>query len=430
MRIGVLSSDIGLNLEIEKELSRFASMDMIGFYSETEHAIEFLNYEMPEIAIINFSDQALDRRHIIEQVTADTWLHDFGIIGIFDRGMDEEKKLADSLKRLNMLNLFERGRIFGNLAKTIDIIKENRQVISQRDISDKFTDKVSGSLAIDNDVLAVPSYVNLLAICLSSRGFADEEVKTNFTIALSELILNGIEHGNCKISYDEKKAFLDQGRGIFELVAEKCKDPHVSAKRVTLEYEILPERSTFRVRDQGDGFDVRNYLASRATRDATALLGRGIMMARGFAKSLSYNSKGNEATLIIEHRPTDMASPQGFKEEEAVRFKKGDIVFREDEASTFVYYILSGRFNVFHKKQHVGLITPADIFMGEMSFLLDNRRSATVRAEEDGKLIRISKKSFIKVIKRYPHYGIFLSRLIAQKLARTNAATAHYMAGQ
>jgi hypothetical protein len=33
------------------------------------------------------------------------------------------------------------------------------------------------------------------------------------------------------------------------------------------------------------------------------------------------------------------------------------------------------------------------------------------------------------VIKRYPHYGIFLSRLIAQKLARTNAATAHYMAG-
>jgi CRP-like cAMP-binding protein len=64
-----------------------------------------------------------------------------------------------------------------------------------------------------------------------------------------------------------------------------------------------------------------------------------------------------------------------------------------------------------------------------MSFLLDNRRSATVRAEEDGKLIRISKKSFIKVIKRYPHYGIFLSRLIAQKLARTNAATAHYMTG-
>jgi hypothetical protein len=429
MRIGVLCSDNSLNLDIEKELTHFSSADMIGYYSETEQAIEYLNFEMPEIAIINFSDQVLDRRHIIEQITADTWLHNFGIIGLFDKSVDQEKALADSLKRLNVLNLFEYGRIRSNLAKTMNIIRENLQVISQRDISDRFTDKVSGSLTIDNDVLAVPSYVNLLAIYLTNKGFADEEVKTNLTIALSELILNGIEHGNCKISYDEKKVFLDQGRGIFELVADKCRDPRISAKRVTLEYEIHPERSTFRVRDQGDGFDVRKYLASLATRNTTALLGRGIILARGFAKSLSYNSKGNEATLTIEHCPTDIASPQGFREEEAVSFKRGDIVFREGEASTFVYYILSGRFSIFHKQQHVGFITPADIFMGEMSFLLDNHRSATVRAEEDCKLIRIHKNSFIKVIKNYPHYGIFLSRLIARKLARTNATTARYLSG-
>ncbi len=430
MRIGVLSSDIGLNLEIEKELSRFASSDTIGFYTETDQAVEYLNFEMPEIAVINLSDQILDRRHIVEQLIADTWLHDFGIIGTFDKNTDDEKALAESLRKLNVLNLFERARIKGHLSKTIDIIMENRQVISQREISGRFTDKVSGSLIIDNDVLSVPSYVNLLAICLSNKGFADEGVKTNLTIGLSELILNGIEHGNCKISYDEKKAFLDQGRGIFELVAEKCRDPKIAEKRVTLEYEIRPERSTFRVRDQGDGFDVRRYLSSMAARDTTALLGRGIMMARSFSKSLSYNAKGNEATLTIEHRPTDMASPQGFSGEEAVKFKSGDIVFREGEASNFVYYVQSGKYGVFHKKQHVGYVTPADIFLGEMSFLLDNCRSATVRAEEDGKLIRISKKSFIKVIKSYPHYGIFLSRLMARKLARTNATTARYMGAE
>jgi hypothetical protein len=429
MRIGVLSSDGSLNQEVESELSRYASTDTIGFHAEMEQAIEYLNFEMPEIAIINFSDKLLDRRHVIEQITADTWLHNFGIIGLFDKGRDEEKALAGSLKRLNVLNLFERGRIRGNLAKTMDIIKENRQVISQRDISDRFTDKVSGSLVIDNDVLAVPSYVNLLAIYLSNKGFADDEMKINLTIALSELILNGIEHGNCKIGYEEKQDVLSKGRGIFELVAEKCRDPKIAAKRVTLEYEISPERSTFRVRDQGDGFDVRKYVASLPTRDTTALLGRGIIMARSFSKKLSYNAKGNEAILIMEHRPTDMASPQGFRGEEAVGFKKGDIVFREGEASNFVYYILSGRYSVFHKKQHVGFITPADIFMGEMSFLLENRRSATVRTEEDGKLIPISKKSFINVIKSYPHYGIFLSRLIARKLARTNATTARYMSG-
>jgi hypothetical protein len=430
MRIDVLSSNPGLDQAIESELSRFAPTDVVSFQRETGQAIEYLNFEMPEIVIINFSDEALDLWHIVDQIIADTWLHNFGIIGLFDGNRDDEKALADSLKKLNMLNLFEVERMRGNLAKTITIIKQNRQVISQRDISDKFTEKVSGSLVIDNDVLAVPSYVNLLAIYLYNKGFADEEVKTNLNVALRELIVNGIEHGNCKITYDEKKAFLDSGRGIFELVAEKCRNTLIAGKRVTLEYEICQEHSTFRVRDQGDGFDVRAYLTSLATRDITALLGRGIIMARSFSKKLSYNAKGNEATLTIEHRPVDLASPQGFVNEEAVRFKRGDIVFQEGEASDFVYYILSGRFSVFHKKQHVGFITPADIFMGEMSFLLDNHRSATVRAEEDGRLIRISKKSFINVIKRYPHYGIFLSRLIARKLARTNANTARFMSGE
>ena len=138
MRIGVLSSDIGLNLDIEKELTRFSSADLIGYYSETEQAIEYLNFEMPELAIVNFSDPAIDRGRLIEQVAADTWLHNFGIIGLFDKNTDQEKPLAESLKKLNILNIFERGRIQGYLAKTIDIIKDNLQVISQRDISGRF----------------------------------------------------------------------------------------------------------------------------------------------------------------------------------------------------------------------------------------------------------------------------------------------------
>lgn len=430
MRIGVLCSNRNLDQAIQDELSRFSAGDVVGFHRETEAAIEYLNFELPDIVIINFSDSVINRQFIVEQIVADTWLHGFGIIGLFDKQKDDEETLTVSLKKLNILNLFEFGRLTGNLSKTIDIIRQNRQIISQRDISDRFTEKVSGSLAIDNDVLAVPSYVNLLAGYLYNKGFADEEVKTNLRIALSELILNGIEHGNCKIGYEEKKAFLDSGRGIFELAADKCRDPQIAAKRVTLEYEITPERSTFRIRDQGDGFDVRSYLASLATRDTTALLGRGIIMARSFCKKLTYNARGNEATLVMEHKPVDMASPQGFREEDAVKFKRGDIVFQEGEASNFVYYVLSGRFSVFHKRQRVGAITPADIFMGEMSFLLENRRSATVRAEEDSKLIPISKKSFINVIKRYPHYGMFLSRLIARKLARTNATTARYMSGE
>jgi CRP-like cAMP-binding protein len=68
----------------------------------------------------------------------------------------------------------------------------------------------------------------------------------------------------------------------------------------------------------------------------------------------------------------------------------------------------------------VSSLTPDDVFMGEMSFLLNNRRSATVRAETDGTLIRISKRDFVRAIKEKPHYALFLSRLLAQRMARRN----------
>ena len=62
--------------------------------------------------------------------------------------------------------------------------------------------------------------------------------------------------------------------------------------------------------------------------------------------------------------------------------------------------------------------------MGEMSFLLNNRRSATVKAETYGRLIKISRKAFVSVVKKYPHYGIFLSKLLARKLVRANQMNA------
>jgi CRP-like cAMP-binding protein len=51
-----------------------------------------------------------------------------------------------------------------------------------------------------------------------------------------------------------------------------------------------------------------------------------------------------------------------------------------------------------------------------MSFLLNNKRSATVIAVGRGQLMKISKQAFINAIREHPHYGIFLARLLAQRL--------------
>jgi CRP-like cAMP-binding protein len=114
----------------------------------------------------------------------------------------------------------------------------------------------------------------------------------------------------------------------------------------------------------------------------------------------------------------------GFSQERVISVMKGDIVLKENDPSDYLYYIASGRYSVIHKRKEVGTLGPQDVFMGEMSFLLNKKRSAKVKAESAGKLILLTRKTFISVIREYPHYGIFLSKLLAKRLVRSNEKNA------
>ncbi len=419
--VGVISSDESVNEIVRTEIGEaFRDQFMLAFPKEDE-VLEFLNFDLPEIVICNFSDPAIDVDSIIQQVRDDAWLHNFGIVGVFDPQQFSEEVLLKKLQNVNILALLNRDRIRSHIAKSVQIISENRQIIFQNELSSRFFERASGSFTIDNDILAASIYAGIAATMLAQRGYINPDTKMQLQLCLSELLVNGIEHGNCGITYEEKSAFLEKGLGVVDLIAEKCKDPKIAARRVRFEYDIQPHETRFVIRDEGDGFDVSGLTEKLKTEGEMSLHGRGIRMAAALATKLAYNRKGNTVVMLFPHEEAvTRNAPAGFSDEEVLVVKKGDIIFREGESSNFLYYISSGTFSVFAKARHVGMLSPADIFVGEMSFLLNNQRSATVRAEQDGKLIKISRKSFVSVIKEFPHYGIFLSKLLARKLVRAN----------
>jgi CRP-like cAMP-binding protein len=256
---------------------------------------------------------------------------------------------------------------------------------------------------------------------LAQRGLINPDNKMHLQLALGELIVNAVEHGNCGISYDEKTAGMENGLSVVELVAEKCKDPLIRRKKVEFQWDIQSDYTSFTIRDEGKGFDVAAHLEKVAKQDMMSLHGRGIKMASMLSTELKYNKKGNQVTLNLKHDiSVEHEVPVGFSHEQVVTVKRGDIVLREDEPSDYLYYIASGKYSVFHNLKKVGSLSAQDIFMGEMAFLLNQRRSATIRADGPGKLILITRKAFVSIIREYPHYGIFLSKLLARRLVRSN----------
>jgi CRP-like cAMP-binding protein len=148
-------------------------------------------------------------------------------------------------------------------------------------------------------------------------------------------------------------------------------------------------------------------------------------MTEHYVENMQYNEIGNAVSFEMPHQEREAHTVPGiFQKQEESIFHDGDVVFTEGEESNYLYYIVSGKLEVYSSSELVSTLAPEDIFLGEMSFLLNDQRSATVIARGTVHLLQISKNSFVNAIKENPHYGIFLARLLAQRISRLNARLA------
>jgi CRP-like cAMP-binding protein len=415
-KIPIISADDSLNKRILLELTHVGITPV--FIDTATKAIEYLNYELPDIAVINLSDPELEIDTIIGEIRVDPWLHYGGIIGIYE---GREREAAERVRDTNLIALIPRTDLRMVFHRVLSVILANRQIVFQRDLQAALLTQIVSSFVIENDPYDVRTYSNLVTNYLFNTGRIDREMRGHLFAALFELLMNAIEHGNCRISFEEKSAWLASGRDIISLIREKRKNPAVRGKNVYLSYRITPEYSRFTIRDEGEGFDWRSRIQTDPDSINPGLNGRGIFMTRHFVRNLTYNDSGTEVSFEITHRRDEANVVPGiFADQKEVVFFDRDVVFTEGEESDFLYYIVSGKFLVYSKGRFISHLTPDDMFLGEMSFLLGNKRSATVVSDGKSTALKVSKHAFIHAVKNNPHYGIFLSRLLAQRLTNLN----------
>jgi hypothetical protein len=390
---------------------------------DPKESLEFLNVEMPDLIFVDFSDPTVQAHKLMSSITKDPWLLHGGIIALC-ADYDTIKKVEE-YRGANIVISLIADEIEKHLPKIVDIINNNRRILFQRAIGADFVSTISGSFHLHNDPIEASCYANLVCNFLFNANRIDVDRKTCLNLALNEMLMNAIEHGNCGVTYEEKSQWLESGKMMYDLIETKCKDASIGQRKVLFEYTIVPAGSTFVIADEGAGFDWRNLKDASKEENLLELHGRGIFLTKRFTKNLRYNEPGNQVSFEIEHI-TDKAilTPGLFEHMEPVDIRAGDVVFSQGESSDFLYYIAKGRYDVVVNDTVVSSLSADDIFMGEMSFLLNHRRSAAVRAHTDGQLIRISKKDFVEAVKKKPHYALFLARLLAQRIQRGNVTRA------
>ena len=428
MKIPLVNTDAELLSGVSDACGQLnREMERNGIHNQRDHmrvvpihtsddAIEYINYQMPQLIIINFSDSNISGMDIMREIVADPWLNNGGIVALYD-----DLKTLDDINELENTNIVisaHKNDVKSQLYKILSVLMKNEKILFQRTIQKDLLSEMSGIFDIGNDVTIISFYANLIANYLYNMGFIENQKKSALSLCFTEILINAIEHGNCGITSQEKTGHLAKGETIHSLIERKCQDPEIANRRVYFHYQIQADHSQYIIRDEGTGFDWKPYVRAKEI-DYLSEHGRGIWLTVNSVDSIDYNDVGNEVTMRVTHRQNVTNTvPSIFGENEIVEFQPGDYVFKQGEESTFLYYIAEGEYRVVINETQIATVNSADIFIGEMAFLLEETRSAAVIANTPGKLIKIPKESFIRSIKQQPYYGIFLSKLLAERLQK------------
>lgn len=391
----------------------------ITWLKNSDIAIEFMAFDMPELIIIDFSDPGFDGYELLDRITQDSWLLNAGIVAFC--ASSTEVETLENLRKANLIIALTDSELEYQLQKILSIIFKNRRIIFQHTLSTNLINDYQATFTLDNDPYVARCYANLICNFIHNSYKISSEIKFQLKLALTELLLNAVEHGNCGITYDDKTNWMDTNFDIYELIKERMKIPDIASRKVHLTFSLCSQQGLFTITDEGTGFDWRNMKNPSSDENLLMLHGRGIMMTRAVVKKLTFNEKGNEVSFQIFFDNEQGIQMPGFLDNLSFReIIPGEVIFEQGEVSDFLYYIVEGKYSVQANGHLVSVLTPDDIFMGEMSFLLNNCRSASVTADTSGKLIQISKKQFVETIKKQPHYALFLCRLLAQRILRSN----------
>ena len=150
------------------------------------------------------------------------------------------------------------------------------------------------SYRLENDLGTVPAFVDLLvhrcASGLSPTGTME------LGLALRELLINAVEHGNLGVTFDEKTRALESGE-MAELIHQRCSEPERAALRVKVRAHVVDGKITVQIADEGKGFNPDSLGDPLDLTRQLAPNGRGLLLARMSVDTLEYNDIGNLVTI-------------------------------------------------------------------------------------------------------------------------------------
>ena len=215
---------------VRKACRTYAAYFSAEVFGATEPVINYINYEIPEIKVLDYTSEEIRCEEILDAIKSDAWLHYGGIIAVCSGTRQVEA--LEELKDNNMIAILTVQNFKTHFTRVLRILWQNQQFLFNRGMQDIIGGMENGSFNCSNDPMDIRFYTNFLVSYLynTNRISADDRYKLQMT--LMEFLTNALEHGNLGITYADKTKWLASGKDILQLIAQRNTDPRYRERRI------------------------------------------------------------------------------------------------------------------------------------------------------------------------------------------------------
>lgn len=192
-----------------------------------------------------------------------------------------------------------KSELAGSLSHVVDeVLALTRETRNYERLNNCQT-RAEFTFQLENDTALVDPIVELVQQVITSLGLCDTTGKLRTGMALQQALANAIIHGNLEVTGDQvqdTREAMVTGRGRGVLDQRQHQSPYRD-RRVFVDLRINRDEARFLIRDEGPGFDAKQYTTDGAN-DAELKRGRGIRLMRMFMDEVTFNDRGNEVTMV------------------------------------------------------------------------------------------------------------------------------------
>jgi CheY-like chemotaxis protein len=261
----------------------------VAFAGDGQEALARMEKDMPDLVLTDLQMPEMNGLELVEAIRRNY----AGVPVILMTAHGSEDVAAAALRR-GAASYVPKRDLANDLVETTDRVLAVARAQREHTVYGCLAE-TNSHFVLDNDPSLIKPLIAYLREEIASREFCDETVQMQVAVALDEVLVNAMHHGNLEVD----SALRELGWDVYcAQVQERRSTPPYCDRRVHITAKVTADKVVYVVRDDGDGFDPSTLPDPLDPANLEKASGRGLLLVRTFMDEVQHSQRGNEVRMV------------------------------------------------------------------------------------------------------------------------------------